>query len=137
MQALMRATAAAPEGSKKLESQRNHLAMEEDTPLSPSEMTPRQRSWGEEASPERARTPAVDIGMGQHSTISALQRSLASSASRNLQDNAGVWHSGHTHAPRQCHCLCCMLHAIHWLRALMWGCATAVVHCGTPLSAWH
>ena len=64
--------------------------MEEDTPLSPREMTPRQRSWGAEASLERARTPAVDIGMGQHSTTSALQRSFASSASRNLQGHAGV-----------------------------------------------
>ena len=70
------------------EPQENHLLMEEDTPLSPSEMTPRQWSWGAKASLERARTLAVDSGMGQHSTTSALQSSFASSASRNLQAHA-------------------------------------------------
>ena len=129
----MRAMAAVPMGLKKLKSQESYLLMEEDTPLSPSEMTPRQSSCGEEASLDRARTPAVDIGMGQHSTTSALQRSFASSASRNLQGHAGFQHPGHTQALRQCQRLRCILHAVYWLRALTWGCTTAGG--GTPLPA--
>ena len=121
----MRAVAAAPVGLEKLQSQGFHLLMEEDTPLSPSEMTPRQSSCDVEASQDRARTPAVDTGMGQHSTTSALQRSLASSASRNLQGHAGIQNPGHSQALRQCLCLRCRLHAVYWLRALMRGCTTA------------
>lgn len=91
---------------EKVQSQESHLWIEEDIPLSPSEMTPEQWSWGVNASLERARTPAVDIGMGQHSSTSALQRSFASSASRNLQGHANS--ASRSQALRQC--LRCMLY---------------------------
>ena len=129
----MRAITVGHVGLKKAEPQEHYLLMEEDTPLSPSEMTPRQWSWGVKASLERARMPAVDIGMGQHSITSALQRSFASSASRNLQGHPSVWHPGKTQALHQGQRLRCTVFTIRWPRALIWGCTTAAMHCGTPL----
>ena len=65
-----------------------HLFTEEDTPLRQRVTTPWNCSREPEEAElleERASTVAMDSGIGLHRRISAFQRSIANSASRNLQ----------------------------------------------------